>query len=108
MVDQSQDNTYKYVGRENDTYVIKREQIPKPGPGEVLIKIHYATINPYDKYLYYVAKLNRVGSEGSGTIAAVGDGLSSELVGKKVGFAYEAWAQYKVAKAGTYFLLDDS
>ena len=68
--------------------------MPKPGPGEVLIKVECAVVNPIDinfvkggregKYEYPVAP----GVEGSGTVIASGGGWYAwYLEGKRVGFS---------------------
>lgn len=44
---------YKQVKFAGDSYKLVSEQaLPKPGPGHVLIKVAYSTINPYDRRMY--------------------------------------------------------
>jgi len=71
----------------------KTIDIPKPGPGEVLIKLECAPINPVDfdiineRYggVYHYPLVP--GEEGSGTVVATGDGdFEKALQGKRVGF----------------------
>eukprot|EP00347_Sterkiella_histriomuscorum_P012077 403369977 len=107
MVEQVEE-TFKFVGLVDKSYQVKTAPIPKPGPGEVLIRIAYSTINPVDKYTFYTFTQPRVGSDGCGTIVALGEGVNPELNGKKVAFTYEAWGQYKLAKPEGLVILDDS
>ena len=76
------------IGYEADLF-----DIPKPGPGQVLIKVEAAVINPSDLYMmqgnysgtfeYPVVP----GSEGSGTVIQSGGGIAAWMImGKRVGF----------------------
>ncbi|CDW85776.1 zinc-binding dehydrogenase family protein [Stylonychia lemnae] len=100
--------SYQYVKLVDGNYQIVTEELPQPGAGEVLIRIAYSTINPFDKAVFSYLKTPRIGSDGSGTIEAVGDGVSAELVGKKVAFLGDAWGQYKLANAHSLIILDDN
>lgn len=70
---------------------------PEPGPGELLVDVHAAGVNFIDTYhrsgLYEMPLPLIPGSEGSGTVTAVGDGVSEFTVGDAV-----AW----VGGAGSY------
>lgn len=92
---------------------------PVPGEGEVLVKIAASPINPSDLSFiqgrYGVRKpLPTVpGFEGSGTVVAVGEGLSEESwVGKRVAcFANEGdgtWAEYMVTMPESCLPLPDN
>ena len=68
-------------------------EIPKPGPGEVLIKVEAAPLNPSDIYMMegkFEGEVNYPmvpGSEGAGTVVASGGGyMGWKLMGKRVGF----------------------
>ena len=68
-------------------------EVPKPGPGQVLIRIEAAVINPSDIYMMqgdYSGTFQfplTPGSEGSGVVIATGGGLMAwRLGGKRVGF----------------------
>ncbi|CDW91257.1 zinc-binding dehydrogenase family protein [Stylonychia lemnae] len=100
--------TYKQLRYVSDHYEFVTQDIPQPGSGEVLIKVAYSTLNPIDRYQYYLFKAEKLGSDGSGTITAVGDGVSQDLVGKKCAFMLEAWSEYRVVKHDNVILLDDS
>jgi NADPH2:quinone reductase len=64
--------------------------VPNPGPGEVLLRIHFASLNPADQYLVrglYPGAGNppfSVGRDGSGVVEAVGPGVGTRF---KVGDA---------------------
>jgi len=56
--------------------------LPSPGPGEVLVKIHAAALNHRDffqrQHLYPgISFTNPILADGSGTVVALGDGVSS-------------------------------
>lgn len=87
------------------------EAIPQPGPGQVLIRVHYSTINPFDRLCLMRERGNEgfiMGSEGSGVIQAVGEGVdSSQWVGKKVGFIGNGWARYVVKPLASLVVFKD-
>lgn len=64
---------------------------PQPGPGQVLLKIKYAALNPADAFLalaQYPAKPKLphvLGRDGVGEIAAVGEGVKNLQPGQTVG-----------------------
>lgn len=75
---------------------------PQPGPGEVLLKISFAALNPADAFLaqaMYPAKPRMphiLGRDGVGEILAVGSGIDPGRIGEKVGIlpnntGVEAW-----------------
>ena len=83
--------------------------IPKPGHGQVLIKVECAVINPSDLYFmqgnysgtfeYPLAP----GGEGSGTVIASGGGfLAWTSMGKRVGFTRVSERGGKYSKGGAY------
>jgi NADPH:quinone reductase len=61
---------------------------PEPGPGEVLVEVAAAGVNFIDTYQRsgaYPVELPRTpGSEGAGTIVAVGEGVAHRQVGERV------------------------
>lgn len=65
---------------------------PKPGPGEVLLRVRYASLNPADAFLaqkQYPAKPKMphiLGRDAVGEIVAVGEGVSAMMGGETVGF----------------------
>jgi NADPH2:quinone reductase len=98
--------------------IVKDTEVPKPGKGEVLIKISAAPVNPSD-----LAGIRNAGKsfdaatfipglEGSGVVVAAGKGLLPRLwMGKRVACSshYPAsgtWAEYMVTGAGMCFPLN--
>ncbi len=78
------------------------QPMPQPGPGEVLIKLEAIGVNFIDVYFRngtYKAPESpvKLGSEGAGTIAALGEGVSLS-VGQRVAYAMArgSYAEYAV------------
>lgn len=75
-----------------DQFAIEDIPTPKPGPGEVLIKIAASAVNPFDLILrqgfmaqYIPLPLPAVlGGDAAGTIAELGDGVTGFMVGDRV------------------------
>jgi NADPH2:quinone reductase len=103
---------------------IEEVPVPKPGSGEVLIKVAAAAINPSDYGSWFRCKPEQcpfaMGSEGSGVVVATGEGLTTTVatytckVGTKVGFVglknkQGAYSEYVVASAieAVYAMPDD-
>jgi NADPH2:quinone reductase len=103
---------------------IEEVPVPKPGVGEVLIKVAAAAINPSDYGTWFRCKPEQcpfaMGSEGSGVVVATGEGYATTLstftckVGTKVGFVglkdnQGAYSEYVVASAmeAVYSMPDD-
>ncbi len=63
---------------------------PKPGPGQVLVRVHAVGVNPYDTYMRtgtYAIKPHlpyTPGSDAAGTVEAVGDGVKKVKVADRV------------------------
>ena len=79
---------------------------PKPGPGQILVRVHAAGVNPYDTYMrngMYPIKppLPYIpGSDAAGTVESVGDGVKKVKPGDRVYTAKTitgAYAEYAVA-----------
>jgi NADPH2:quinone reductase len=97
--------------------VVKEVKIPVPGPGEVLIKMAAAPINPSDisqiKNAHIDKELNTFipGLEGSGKVVSSGKGLLPLLwSGKRVACSSKyntsgTWAEYMVTSAAMCFPL---
>jgi len=88
--------------------VIESRDIPKPGPGELLVKIFAAALNPIDwkiqKYGVYIEKYPIVlGSDLAGSVEEVGTGVENFSKGDRVVFqgAYDrdhaGFQQYALA-----------
>ncbi|MDK4728646.1 NADP-dependent oxidoreductase [Rhizobium phaseoli] len=75
-----------------DQFEISEIPVPKPGPGEVLIKIEVSAVNPFDLILrqgfmaqYIPLPLPAVlGGDAAGTIAELGAGVTSLSLGDRV------------------------
>jgi NADPH:quinone reductase-like Zn-dependent oxidoreductase len=98
--------------KENEKLHTRELPIPKPGPGEVLVRMAASTINPSDiGFLYSLSGYsNRTmpvtgGIEGSGMVVAAGDGfLPKFMLGKRVACTKSridrgTWAEYMLTKA---------
>lgn len=78
---------YEFGGPE----VLKLEEVPDPvaGPGQALVRLEWAGINfgetPQFRGTYAFAKVPMTpGSEGAGTVVALGDGVTTLQVGQRV------------------------
>ncbi|MBZ5556209.1 MAG: zinc-binding dehydrogenase [Acidobacteriia bacterium] len=88
---------------------VRQWPVPRPGPGQVLIKMAAAPINPSDLGSLAGSSGERKpspvvpGLEGSGIVVAAGPGLFPRLlVGRRVAFASAqggTWAEYAVSPA---------
>lgn len=96
---------------------------PTPGPGEVLVRVAFAGVNPADwkcregkLVKYYEYRFPFVlGFEGAGTIEAIGQGVEGLKPGQRVVFssqvaigAWGAYAEYALAYAQGVVALPDS
>jgi NADPH2:quinone reductase len=88
--------------------VLKLEEVPTPKPtaGQLLVRIHAVGVNPYDTYMRngsYAVKPPlpyTPGSDGAGTIEAVGSGVAKVKSGDRVYVAKTitgAYAEYALA-----------
>lgn len=72
--------------------VLRVEDVPEPAPnpGQVVVRIHAAGVNPVDAYIRSAAQGRQPslpyvpGSDGAGTISAVGEGVAGLAVGDRV------------------------
>jgi NADPH2:quinone reductase len=96
--------------------VLKLEEVPtpKPGAGQVLVRVHAAGVNPYDTYMRagtYAIKPPlpyTPGSDAAGTVEAVGEGVSKVKPGDRVYTAVTltgAYAEYTLATESQVHLL---
>jgi NADPH:quinone reductase-like Zn-dependent oxidoreductase len=97
-----------------DTLRVADTDVPAIGPGEVLVRVHAAALNPYDWHVLrgdpYLARLLGVGLtrprcrvagiDVAGRVEAVGAGVSDVRAGEEVyGFCRGALAEYAAASA---------
>jgi NADPH:quinone reductase len=80
---------------------------PKPGAGQILVRVHAAGVNPYDTYMRngtYAIKPPlpyTPGSDAAGTVEAIGDGVKKVKPGDRVYTAKTitgAYAEYALAE----------
>ena len=95
--------------------VLRHERVnrPSPGPGQALVKVDAAGVNFIEVYQrtgrYNVSLPFTPGSEAGGTVAEIGQGVSSVKVGDRVvshGFA-GSYAEYSLAPADRLISLPD-
>ena len=70
-------------------YAVGDIPTPKPGPGELLVKVHAAALNPVDwkiqKYGIFIETFPAIlGSDVAGEVVELGTGVSSFKVGDRV------------------------
>ena len=90
---------------------VKDVQKPTPGIGEVLVKVEAAAVNPFDTqvrrgdYAAYMPTPHQLGVDVSGTVEAVGEGVSTLAVGDDVFYSTRVlsneggYAEYHVEQA---------
>lgn len=97
--------------------VMKLEDVDlaAPGPGEIQVTHTAIGLNYIDTYhrsgLYPLPLPSRVGMEGAGTVAAIGDGVSDLAVGDRVAYAAPPPGSYSEARnieAGKVVKVPDS
>jgi len=72
--------------------VLRLEEVadPRPGPGQVVVRLHAAGVNPVETYVRSggYARLPALpyipGSDGAGEVLAVGEGVTARRVGERV------------------------
>ena len=97
---------------ENGKLHVRELPVPKPGPGEVLVKMAASTINPSDiGFLYSTSGYSNrslpvtPGIEGSGTVIVASSGflpnllLNKRVACTRVGTGDGTWAEYLLTKA---------
>jgi NADPH2:quinone reductase len=79
--------------------------VPKPGPGQALVRLAASGVNFIDHYfrtgLYKADLPIAIGSEGAGTVEAVGEGVTEVAPGDRVAYAMArgSYAEYAVVPA---------
>ncbi len=97
------------IGGNGGTPIVREVSVPQPGPGEVLVRMAAAPINPSDigfmkgSYGNHGSSPVVPGFEGSGTVVAAGPGLFPRLLLEKrvacFGSPSGTWAEYLVTRA---------
>ena len=100
-----------------DVLTLRSHPTPRPGPGEVLVRLQAIGVNFYDterrRGVYEPPNVPYVpGDEAAGVVEALGEGVEGAWLGRRVAFwaprTSGAYAEYAVAPAGALFsLLDD-
>lgn len=96
------------VSRFGEPEVLKLEEVPTPapGPGQVLVRVHAAGVNPYETYMRAGTYPSlpplpyTPGSDGAGAIESVGSGVTKVKAGDRVYIAKSisgTYAQYALA-----------
>lgn len=104
------------VHQPGGTEALRLEEVPapEPGPGEVRVRLSAIGVNFIDIYqrtgAYKMALPFVPGLEGAGAIDAVGQGVSDEMVGQRVGWAMVngAYAEHAVIPAAKAVPLPDA
>jgi NADPH:quinone reductase-like Zn-dependent oxidoreductase len=99
MVDKIPEEQWAIQIREDGTWDVDRVKVPRPGPGQVLVKVECAPINPSDTY-FLAGMYGKAGDdgparniqypitpgwEGAGVVVQNGGGLMGwRVMGKRV------------------------
>lgn len=95
---------------------LKQVPIPAPKDGQVRLKVAYVGMNPVDAFaragtlgFLNIAYPFTPGLEHSGVVDAVGPGVSTDLIGRRVisRSSFGGYADYSLAPAKTLLMLDD-
>lgn len=87
--------------------------LPDPGPGQAAVEVHAAGVNFIDTYhrsgLYEVPLPFTPGSEGAGTVTAIGPDVTAVAVGDRVAWVGVpgSYATHVIADAGTLMVVPD-
>ena len=87
--------------------------VPRPGPGEALVRVESAGVNFIDVYkrtgLYPVALPATLGEEGAGTVVASGEGATRVKAGDRVAWAgtLGSYAEFAVVPAARLVAVPD-
>ena len=80
-----------------------------PGKNQCMIKVHYSTVNPFDRTMKSMKQTDGyvLGSDGCGIVMACGDDVDKSMVGKKVSFFGGAYSRYVVKDANMLMVFED-
>lgn len=70
-------------------YAVQEKDIQEPGPGEILVQIYATALNPVDWKIhdtgYFIEEYPAIlGTDSSGVVAKLGEGVTNFAVGDKV------------------------
>lgn len=88
-----------------DALAVEQVAVPRPGPGEALVRLETAGVNFVDVYkregLYKLPLPATLGEEGAGTVVATGEGVREVREGDRVAWAMHtgAYAEYALVPA---------
>ena len=109
MTDTMRTVRFHQYGEPGDVLRLERTAVPAPGPGRVLVAVHAAGLAPADWALcrgLFAGQLPRgIGCDVSGTVDAVGDGVTDVAVGDRV-FGTADWANCPSAGASDRAIMD--
>jgi NADPH:quinone reductase-like Zn-dependent oxidoreductase len=109
MADTMRTVRFHQYGEPGDVLRLEQTAVPTPGPGRVRIAVHAAGLAPADWALcrgLFAGQLPRgIGCDVSGTVDAVGDGVTDVAVGDRV-FGTADWANCPSAGASDRAIMD--
>src|SRR3954447_21129412 len=96
--------------------MIQHAPIPKPGPGEVRVRLQGCGVCASNltswagpEWMQFPTEPGALGHEGWGVVDAVGDGVEGLSVGDRIAaLSYHSYAEYDVAEADAVVLLPPS
>ncbi|KAG8214306.1 chaperonin 10-like protein [Butyriboletus roseoflavus] len=100
-----------WLNKPGTDLVLAGNEIPEPGPGEILVKNYAVSLNPMDWYFpkagFFLMKNFPVviGEEGAGIVEKVGQDVANLAVGDKVFYATKFNFQSKYAAFQEYTLI---
>jgi NADPH:quinone reductase-like Zn-dependent oxidoreductase len=109
MTDTMRTVRFHEYGEPGDVLRLEETAVPSPGPGRVRVAVHAAGLAPADWALcrgLFPGRLPRgIGCDVSGTVDAVGDGVTDVAVGDRV-FGTADWADCPSAGASDRAIMD--
>jgi NADPH:quinone reductase-like Zn-dependent oxidoreductase len=109
MADTMRTVRFHQYGEPGDVLRLEQTAVPAPGPGRIRVAVHAAGLAPADWALcrgLFAGQLPRgIGCDVSGTVDAVGDGVTDAAVGDRV-FGTADWANCPSAGASDRAIMD--
>ncbi|MDG0978806.1 MAG: NADPH:quinone reductase [Halieaceae bacterium] len=103
---------FESFGKAQDVLIYGEQPTPEPAPGEVLVKLEFAGVNPSDVKKRAGAFPNLLdaglvipNSDGAGSIVAVGDGVAKSRIGERV-FVYQGQYGRQLGTTAEYIAID--